>query len=69
MHTPPENKERGPAKDVFVLRVEPDVVAREVCLERVSPEHLGDLDELVVVVVPVEERLLPEQLRGVSIIG
>lgn len=35
----------------------------EVGVEFVGSEDLGDLDELVVVVVPVEEGLLAEDLR------
>jgi hypothetical protein len=51
-----------PPKNVVILRVEDDVVLVNVDEEFVGTKDFRDLDELVIVVVSVEERLLPEDL-------
>lgn len=48
------------AEDVVVMSIECYVVLVDVCKELVSAEYLGDLDELVIVVLALEERLLLE---------
>lgn len=50
------------AEQLVVLRVERNVVLVYVLIQTFSAQHLGDLDELVVVVVSMEEWLLPEYL-------
>lgn len=48
------------AEDVVVVGVEGDVVLVDVSEELVGAEHLGDLDQLVIVVLTLEEGLLLE---------
>lgn len=45
------------------MRVERDVVLFQVRVQLVCPEDFGDLHQLVVVIVTVEERFLPKDLR------
>ena len=56
------NKPAVPAKQLIKLRVEADVVLVDVRVELFRAENLGDLHQLVIVVVPMEERLLAEDL-------
>jgi len=51
-------------EDAIEMRVEHNVVLFQVLDEVVSAYHPSDLDELVVVVVSVEERLLLKQHGG-----
>ncbi len=50
-------------KELVVLWVQGDVILIYVLVKTVGAQHLRDLDQLVVVVVPVEERLLTEDLE------
>ena len=54
----------SPAEDVVEARVQLDLVLVQVLEQLLSAEHLGYPHQLVVVVVTVEERLLPEDHRG-----
>ena len=56
------NKPAVPAEQLIKLRVEADVVLVDVRVELFRAENLGDLHQLVIVVVPMEERLLAEDL-------
>ena len=56
------NKPGVPAEQLIKLRVEADVVLVDVRVELFRAENLGDLHQLVIVVVPMEERLLAEDL-------
>jgi len=53
-----------PAEDAVKVGVELERVLVEVVEQLVGAEHLCDLDELVVIVVPVEEGLLAEDLTA-----
>mmetsp|Transcript_51395 Transcript_51395/g.111835 ORF Transcript_51395/g.111835 Transcript_51395/m.111835 type:complete len:285 (-) Transcript_51395:240-1094(-) len=53
-----------PAEQTVKVRVELQVVLVEVIEELVGAEHLCDLDQLVVVVVPVKKGLLAEDHAG-----
>ena len=48
---------------VVILWVESDVVFVDVLIQTLRPKHLSNLDQLVVVIVPVKERLLAEDLE------
>lgn len=52
------------AQDAVVLRVQSQVVLLDVLVQVVSAQDLRDLDKLVVVVTPLEERLLLENNAG-----
>lgn len=51
-----------PAQDVVVLRVQVDVVLLDVSKKLIRAKHFGNLNELVVIVVAMEEGLLAEDL-------
>ena len=44
------------------MGIELNVISLQVCVELLRPKDLRNLHQLVVVVVTVEERLLPEDL-------
>ena len=48
---------------VIVLRVESNIVLLDVLIQTLGTENLRDLDQLVIVVMPMEERLLAEDLK------
>lgn len=50
------------AENIVVLRVQIDIVLFQIRIQFVCSEYLCDLDELIVVVVPVEEGLFAEDL-------
>ena len=56
------NKPAVPAEQLIELRVEANIVLVDVRVELFRAENLGDLHQLVIVVVPMEERLLAEDL-------
>mmetsp|Transcript_29998 Transcript_29998/g.71347 ORF Transcript_29998/g.71347 Transcript_29998/m.71347 type:complete len:291 (+) Transcript_29998:340-1212(+) len=49
-----------PAENPVKVRIQLEVVRVEIMEQFLGAQHLGDLDQLVVVVVPMEERLLAE---------
>ena len=50
------------SEELVVLRIKGNVVLVYVLIQAVSAQNLGDLHQLVIVVVPMEERLLAEDL-------
>lgn len=51
-----------PGENVVILRVEFYVIFFQVQIELVRPKHLGNFHELIIIVVPMEERLFAEDL-------
>lgn len=51
-----------PSKYVVILLVKLNVVFVQVCKQFIGAEHASDLDQLVIIVVAMEERLLAEDL-------
>ena len=52
------------AEKLVVLRIQRNIVLVYVLVQALSAQHFGDLDQLVIIVVPVEEWFLPENLKG-----
>lgn len=55
---------RVPREDLVILRIKLDVVLVQVLEQLLRSKNLGDLDQLIRVAVPVEERFLAEDHRG-----
>lgn len=53
---------RSPSKNLIVLRVQGNVVFFQVVIQVICAQDLRNLDQLVIIVVTMEERLLPEDL-------
>ena len=53
----------GPLQQLVVIRLQVEAVLCQVMLELVRPEHLDNLQQLIVIVPPAEEVLSPEELR------
>ena len=53
------------AEELIILRIERDIVLVYVLIQSLSAQHFGDLHELIIVIVSVEEWLLTEDLRGI----
>ena len=53
------------SEQLVVLRIQCYVVLIYILIQALGAQHLGNLDELVVIVVAVEERFLPKDLRDV----
>lgn len=51
-----------PPKEFIILRIKPNVVFVDICVKFVGTQNLGDLYELIVVVMAVEEGFLTEYL-------
>lgn len=52
-----------PAQDIIVRGIKIDVVLLQIEVQLVRPQHLGNLHQLIVVIVPVEERCFAEDLK------
>lgn len=49
---------------IVILRIQLDIVLVKILEKLLSPQNLGDLDQLVCIAVSMEERLLAEDHRG-----
>lgn len=51
-----------PSKQLIILRIEPYAVLVDVCIQFIRAQNLGNLDKLIIVIMTMEERFLPENL-------
>lgn len=51
---------REPPQNIIVLRVQLDIVLVQIIEQILRPQHLGNLDQLIAIAIPMEERLFPE---------
>ena len=53
-----------PAKELVVLRIKPNVIFVNVSVQLIGSEDFCDFDQLIIVIVSMEKRFLPEYLQG-----
>jgi hypothetical protein len=63
-----------PSKNVVILRIQRNIILFYIGEEFIRSQHLGDLNQLVIVIMAMEEGLLPENLHQqvrtvISILG
>lgn len=51
-----------PSEQFVVLSVKPYIILVDVCVEFIRAQNLGNLDQLIIIVVAVEEGFFPENL-------
>jgi hypothetical protein len=62
-HTRQNKLRRIPRQNFIILRVQFDIVFLKIEIELVCTKYLGNLDQLIIIVMAMEERFFPEDLE------